>query len=84
VPIWVSFVLTDFEPLAGSPDRGVVQYFPQGPLRWYNLLGNVPLRAITIQVVYTDERGVTRPILVGYEDTFTLKIEFRRRELNLT
>jgi hypothetical protein len=80
----VSFVLTDFEPLAGTPDRGVIQFFPQGPLRWYNLLGNVPLRAITIQVLYTDERGVTRPILVGYEDTFTLKIEFRRRELNLT
>lgn len=80
----VSFVLTDFEPLAGTPDRGVIQFFPQGPLRWYNLLGNVPLRAITIQVLYTDERGVTRPVLVGYEDTFTLKIEFRRRELNLT
>jgi hypothetical protein len=80
----VSFVLTDFEPLAGSPDRGVIQFFPQGPLRWYNLLGNIPLRAITIQVLYTDERGVTRPVRVGYEDVFTLKLEFRRRELNLT
>lgn len=80
----VSFVLTDFEPIAGSPDRGIIQFFPQGPLRWYNLLGNVPLRAITIQVLYTDERGVTRPVRVGYEDVFTLKLEFRRRELNLT
>ena len=79
----VSFVLTDFEPIGGAPDNLNIQYFPQGPLRWYNLIGNVPLRAITIQVLWQDDRGITRPVTIGYEDTFTLKIEFRRKTLNL-
>lgn len=80
----VNFILTDFEPIAGIVDQLAIQYYPQGPLRWYDLVSAMPMRAITIQVVYTDERGVTRPVNLAYLDTMTLKIEFRRTDLNLS
>lgn len=80
----ISFVLTDFEPIAGVADQLAVQYFAAGPLRWYPLVGNMPIRAISIQVLYTDATGIVRPVTIGYGSVFSMKLEFRRRDLNLT
>jgi hypothetical protein len=80
----VSFVLTDFEPLAAAIDQTNLQYFASGPLRWFSILGSFPVRSINISVYYTDTLGVVRPVRLAYPDVLTMKIEFRRKELNLT
>ena len=80
----VNFVLTDFELTNTQADQSSIQFYPQGPLRWYDLNGNMPLRSIQIHLYYTDEFGLKYPITIGYLDTFTLKLEFRRKTMNLT
>ena len=80
----VDFVLTDFEISNTQADQTSVQFYPQGPLRWYDLNSSMPLRSIQIHLYYTDEFGLKFPITIGYLDTFTLKLEFRRKTMNLT
>jgi len=80
----VDFVLTDFEINNQQADQTSVQFYPQGPLRWYDLNSSMPLRSIQIHLYYTDEFGLKFPITIGYLDTFTLKLEFRRKTMNLT
>lgn len=73
-------VLTDFEPLSGSPGRDVIQYFPQGPLRWYGLNSNYPLRAIDLHVRWIDREGNSWPIYVSTIDPLTVKLQFRKKK----
>lgn len=71
-------VITDFEPESSSPSRQVIQFYPQGELRYYDLKSNYPLKAIDLNVSWIDRKGITRPIYVSEEDPLTVKIQFRR------
>jgi hypothetical protein len=77
-------VITDFEPLESVNNRQAFQFYPQGPLRYYDLKSNYPLRNIDIRVFWEDREGNTYPVYVDQGEIFSLKILFRKkRELAL-
>jgi hypothetical protein len=71
-------VITDFEPIDEAPSRSSVQYYPQGPLRYYSLNASTPLRQIDLDVVWIDRFSNTYPVYINREDQLTVKIAFRR------
>jgi hypothetical protein len=73
-------VITDFEPESTAPSREVIQYYPQGPLRFYDLKSSYPLKGIDLRVEWTDRKGVNRPVYVSDEDPLTVKLLFRKRK----
>jgi hypothetical protein len=80
----VQFNLTDFEPTQAVSDDLPLQYYAQGPLRWYSCVSEMPVSAITIVATWTDDTGAIFPILLGTGDLMTLKLEFRSKLPNLT
>ena len=72
-------VLTDFNPQASFFDRTPLQFFPQGPLRWYDLKSSQPLNQIDLIVSWVDKTGKLYPINLLREDTLSVKILFRRK-----
>ena len=72
-------VLTDFNPQASFFDRTPLQFFPQGPLRWYDLKSSQPLNQIDLIVSWVDKAGKLYPINLLREDTLSVKILFRRK-----
>jgi hypothetical protein len=76
-------VITDFEPASNAPSAQVIQYFPQGPLRFYDLNSSYPLKQIDLNVSWIDRKGITRPIYVREEDPLTVKLRFRKKKLTI-
>jgi hypothetical protein len=72
-------VITDFEPVVGLSNREAIQYFPQGPLRYYDLKSNFPMRKIDIRVYWEDKSGQTYPVFLGSNDSFSIKILFKKK-----
>ena len=73
-------ILTDFEPESTSPSRQVIQFYPQGEMRYYDLKSNYPLKRIDLNVSWTDRKGNTQPIYVSDEDPLTVKLKFRKKK----
>lgn len=73
-------VLTDFEPQDALFDRSSIQFFPQGPLRYYNLKSTQPLDTIDLQIYWQDKIGRLFPINLAKYDSATVKIEFRHKK----
>lgn len=72
-------IITDFEPLDGVNDHQAYQFYPQGPLRYYDLKSNFPLNRIDMKVYWTDREGREFPIYINRGDLLTLKIMFRKK-----
>ena len=72
-------IITDFEPLSDTPSHQVVQYYPQGPLRYYYLKSNYPINAIDMRVLWGDTRRKTYPVLLTTTDILTCKLLFRKK-----
>jgi hypothetical protein len=72
-------VLTDFNPQASFFDRTPLQFFPQGPLRWYDLKSSQPLNQVDLIVSWADKAGKLYPIELLRYDTLSVKILFRRK-----
>jgi hypothetical protein len=73
-------VLTDFEPESTSPSRQVIQFYPQGELRYYDLNSSYPLKRIDLNVSWTDRKGNAQPVYVSDEDPLTVKLKFRKKK----
>lgn len=74
-------VITDFEPESGFDDRTPIQFFPQGPLRWYSLKSTQPLTEIDISVSWQDKAGRLFPIGLAKFDNVSVKILFRNKSV---
>lgn len=72
-------LLTDFEPLQDENNKISIQYFPQGEMRWYDLVSNKDLRTMDLKVYWTDNRGVIYPLYVDADLVFTMKLYFRKK-----
>ena len=72
-------VLTDFNPQATFFDRTPLQFFPQGPLRWYDLKSSQPLNQIDLAVSWGDKAGRLYPINLLRNDSLSVKILFRKK-----
>lgn len=72
-------VLTDFNPPSQEFDRSPLQYFPQGPLRWYSLKSTQPLNTIDLSVSWIDKAGRLFPVKLARFDNLSVKILFKRK-----
>jgi hypothetical protein len=74
-------ILTDFQPENSLFDRSDIQYFPQGPLRYYDLKSTQPLRTVDLQVWWEDKLGRLYPLQLAKYDSVSVKIEFRNKRV---
>ena len=74
-----SRVITDFEAPSDDPSRQPIQFFPQGPLRYYDLKSNYGLRDIDLVVEWVDCDGTPYPVYLTKGDILTCKLLFRRK-----
>ena len=77
-------ILTDFEPdKSGSTASPIAenyyQYYPQGPYRFIDLLGNVPLQTMDVQVFWKDKNQQIHPVRLEPGTVFTLKMLFQKK-----
>ena len=72
-------IITDFEPLQDFNNRSAIQFFPQGPLRWYDLESNQPLRRIDLNILWSTKEGKVFPLRLNSTDELSVKLEFRRK-----
>lgn len=73
-------IITDFEPQAEINDRQKYQFFPQGPLRYYDLDSKQELRRIDINAIWSDKQGNNYTVTISPGESFTLKILFRKKK----
>ena len=73
--------LTDFEPLQSNKwyGGGLIQFFPQGPLRFIDLLSKSELKDVDIQIKWKSKKGVIYPYLLQGDQSATIKILFRKK-----
>lgn len=72
-------IITDFEPLQDINNRSSIQFYPQGPLRWYDLESNQPLRRIDLNILWSTKEGDIFPLRMNATDELSIKLEFRRK-----
>ena len=72
-------ILTDFEPIVDINNRESFQFYPQGPLRWYDLKSEYPLRTIDLKALWQSKNGTTYPLYLNSGDVATLKLRFRKK-----
>lgn len=74
-------LLTDFEPQQSNKwyGGGLLQYFPQGPIRFIDLLSTHPLNRIDLVIKWTSKSGETYPFYLQGEQSATIKIMFRKK-----
>lgn len=72
-------IITDFEPLSSVNDRSAIQFFPQGALRFYDLISNYPLTNINIKVYWQGKNEKVYPIYLGDTDNLTIKLYFKKK-----
>jgi len=77
--------LTDFEPIQENTfdGGGVIQFFPQGPLRYIDLLSKHALHTIDLTINWVSKTGIVYPYYLQGEQSATIKLLFRKKE-NLT
>lgn len=73
-------IITDFNPTQAAQDRTAIQFFPQGPLRFYPLKGTDELRTLDIAVFWEDTKQNSYPLFLQPGDSLSVKIMFRRRK----
>ena len=73
-------VLTDFS-LVGTTNRGYVNFFPQGPIREYNLNSKYPLTQVDIQCYVIYSSGEQFPLYLNSGDHLSLKLQFTRKSV---
>ena len=76
-------IITDFEPLQQADDNTSFQFFPQGPLRYYDLESKYPLRQIDVKIYWADKEGNKYLITIPPDDSLTIKLQFRKKYLPL-
>lgn len=72
-------IITDFEPLSDINNRQSLQYFPAGPLRFYDLKSNYPLNSIDARVYWQTYKGEIIPVTLIDFEVLTIKLMFRKK-----
>mgnify|MGYP000908806109 CR=1 FL=1 len=76
--------LTDFEPIRSEKwfDGGVLSFFPQGPLRYMNLLAKDEMHRFDIVINWKAKDGKVYPYYLQGDQSLTIKVLFRRKIIN--
>ena len=74
--------LTDFEPIQENTfsGGGLLQFFPQGPLRYIDLLSKHPLSTMDLTINWVSKTGIVYPYFLQGEQSATIKLLFRKKE----
>ena len=72
-------ILTDFLPIDSINNRQSLQYYPNGPLRYYDLISTVPMRRMNLRGYWVDKDDKKYPIYLSDTDSFDMKIIFKKR-----
>ena len=72
-------IITDFEPAQDINNRSSIQFFPRGPLRYYDLESSTPLRRIDLNILWTTKTGEVFPLRMNSTDELSIKLEFKRK-----
>tara|TARA_R110002126_G_scaffold45043_3_gene127925 strand:- start:259 stop:1218 length:960 start_codon:yes stop_codon:yes gene_type:complete len=75
----VKRIMTDFEPLEDINNRQAFQFYPQGPLRFYDMNSIYPLSRIDLKVYWVDKNDKSYPIFINENEVLTVKILFRKK-----
>tara|TARA_R110002126_G_scaffold156673_1_gene304077 strand:+ start:184 stop:1188 length:1005 start_codon:yes stop_codon:yes gene_type:complete len=76
-------VITDFNCSDFARDSLAIQYYPQGPVRHYDMNSHAPLNRIDLVVQWEDVYGVLYPIYLQLDDQISIKIHFRKKGQNI-
>ena len=76
-------VITDFNCSSFARDSLAVQYYPQGPIRHYDMNSHAPLNRIDLVVQWEDVYGALYPIYLQQADQISIKIHFRKKGQNI-
>ena len=73
--------LTDFEPIESERwyPGGVLSFYPQGPLRYLDLLQTDPLNRFDLMINWKAKDGTTYPYYLQGDQSLTIKILFRKK-----
>lgn len=76
-------ILTDFEPFMddGINPRTYLQYAPQGPYRFVNLLSDTPLRNFDVTVWWQDRNNNLRKVFIGAFQHVSIKLLFVKKSV---
>ncbi len=76
--------LTDFEPIRSEKwyAGGVLSFYPQGPLRYMNLLAKDEMHRFDIVINWKAKDGVVYPYYLQGDQSLTIKVLFRRKIIN--
>lgn len=74
-------LLTDFHPLIAraGDNRSDLYYYPQGPYRMINLLGDTPLRNFDFKIWWKDKQGRLYPLTIPYNQVLSIKFLFIKK-----
>jgi len=68
-------ILIDFN-VAGVPDKGIINFFPQGAIRYYDLTSNYPLTQIDCEFRWASASGESFPIFLNVGESCSAKFQF--------
>tara|TARA_R110000796_G_scaffold4086_5_gene15596 strand:+ start:8006 stop:9034 length:1029 start_codon:yes stop_codon:yes gene_type:complete len=73
--------LTDFEPIESEKwyPGGVLSFFPQGPLRYIDLLSNDPMLRFDLVINWRSKSGKSYPYYLQGDQSLTIKVLFRKK-----
>ena len=73
-------IVTDFELATGINNRDAIQYFPQGPIRYYDLVSDYPMSRMDLKVYWEANNGNIYPVYLAQGETLSLKFQFRKKK----
>tara|TARA_R110000796_G_scaffold4086_5_gene15595 strand:+ start:6957 stop:7970 length:1014 start_codon:yes stop_codon:yes gene_type:complete len=78
----VETFLTDFEPVESNTfsSNGLYQFFPEGPLRYIDLLSNEPMKRFDLAIKWTKKSSEVVPYYLEPNENISLKIKFRKKQ----
>jgi hypothetical protein len=68
-------ILIDFN-VAGTPDKGIINFFPQGAIRYYDLISSYPLTQIDCEFRWASASGESFPIFLNVGESCSAKFQF--------
>jgi hypothetical protein len=74
--------LTDFEPIESEKwyPGGVLSFYPQGPLRYIDLLAKDPMHRFDLVINWRTKDGTSYPYYLQGDQSLTIKVLFRKKQ----
>ena len=73
-------IITDFEISTGINNKDAFQYFPSGPIRYYDMISNYPMSRMDVKVFWESNKGDLYPVYISKGEVLSIKIQFRKKK----